>query len=182
MSLDLRELFNSFDIDEVRAQSILHKCEVHFILQTNLILPQKHKYPSFVVHWAYDACRKKLFNLIDNKDYEDQMQQEIDLLVEKTSKALKQLSSINEKEHVGHVHENVTLDLNSKKKVSAKKLLAPLNLTNEEINIKESEVQILTPIKEIDNTKIETPTSSLGTNLELLTLIKNHNILLGIYA
>jgi hypothetical protein len=181
-SLDSRELFYSFDIDEVPAQSILHKCEVHFIPQNNLVLPQKHKYPGFIVHWVYDACKKKLFNLIDNKDYEDQMQQEIDLLVEKTSKALKKLSRINEKEHDGQVHENVTLELNSKKKIPEKKLLAPLHLTNEEINIKESEVQILTPIKEIDNTKVETPTSTLGTNLELLTLLKNHNVLLGVHA
>lgn len=83
-SSDSRELFYSFHIDEVSAESVMHKCQVHFV-PPNKQLPQRHKHPGFIVRRVYDACEKKLFNLTD-KDYEDPMQEEIDLLVQKNSR------------------------------------------------------------------------------------------------
>uniref|UniRef100_A0ACD5VFB4 Uncharacterized protein n=1 Tax=Avena sativa TaxID=4498 RepID=A0ACD5VFB4_AVESA len=79
---DTRELFYSFHIDDVPAESVMHKCVVHFI-PLNKKIPSRKEHPGFIVQKVYDTVAKKLWNLTD-KDYEDNKQHEIDLLVMKT--------------------------------------------------------------------------------------------------
>ncbi|XP_024541990.1 uncharacterized protein LOC9663265 isoform X1 [Selaginella moellendorffii] len=83
---DTRELFYSFHRDEVPAESVMHKCVVHFI-PSHKKSPPRSLHPGFIVRKVYDTVEKKLWNLTD-KDYEDAKQKEIDLLVQKTHKAL----------------------------------------------------------------------------------------------
>lgn len=181
-SSDSRELFYSFHIDEVPAESVMHKCLVHFI-PPNKQLPQRHKHPGFIVRRVYDACEKKLFNLTD-KDYEDPMQQEIDLLVQKTREALGDLPDIDADEHMAPVEEEAPApDLKIKRKVSAKRTVAPLNLKGEEFSY--SELRNLSsemPGGKADSSIVETPTSAVGTDSEVSTLLKNHGVFLGVHA
>jgi hypothetical protein len=179
-SSDSRELFYSFHIDEVPAESVMHKCLVHFI-PPNKQLPQRHKHPGFIVRRVYDACEKKLFNLTD-KDYEDPMQQEIDLLVQKTREALGDLPDIDGDEHMSPVEEEAAPDLKTKRKVSAKRTVAPLNLKGEEFSHSELRNLSDTPTGKADTAKVETPTSTVGADLEVSTLLKNHCVLLGVHA
>nr|CAB3477260.1 unnamed protein product [Digitaria exilis] len=93
---DTRELFYSFHIDDVPAESVMHKCVVHFIPQHKQI-PSRKQHPGFIVQKVYDAVEKKLWNLTD-KDYEDNKQQEIDLLVKKTIDRIGQLPDLEPEE------------------------------------------------------------------------------------
>ncbi|KAE8766777.1 Transcription factor S-II domain containing protein [Hordeum vulgare] len=86
---DTRELFYSFHIDDVPAESVMHKCVVHFI-PLNKQIPSRKEHPGFIVQKVYDTVAKKLWNLTD-KDYEDNKQHEIDLLVKKTVDRIGQL-------------------------------------------------------------------------------------------
>lgn len=81
-SRDTRELFYSFHRDEVPAESVMHKCVVHFI-PLNKQIPRRKEHPGFIVQKVYDTEQRRLFKLTD-KDYEDNKQHEIDLLVQKT--------------------------------------------------------------------------------------------------
>lgn len=179
-SQESRELFYSFHIDEVPAESVMHKCQVHFI-PPNKQLPQRHKHPGFIVRRVYDACEKKLFNLTD-KDYEDPMQQEIDLLVQKTREALGDLPDIDGDEHMAPADEEPAPDLKIKRKVPAKRTVAPLNLKSEELSFSEPKVQAETPTSKADTVKAETPTSAVGTDSEVSSLLRNHGVLLGVHA
>ncbi|KAG0614610.1 hypothetical protein M758_6G190200 [Ceratodon purpureus] len=180
-SSDSRELFYSFHIDEVPAESVMHKCQVHFI-PPNKQLPLRHKHPGFIVRRVYDACEKKLFNLTD-KDYEDPMQQEIDLLVQKTRDALGDLLDIDADEPMAPADEEVVPDVKVKRKVPAKRTVAPLNLKGEEFSLSDPKVQADTPTTgKADTTKAETPTSTVGTDSEVSTLLRNHGVLLSVHA
>ncbi|KAK9049930.1 hypothetical protein SSX86_031102 [Deinandra increscens subsp. villosa] len=77
-----RELFYSFHMDEVPAETIIHKCIVHFVSAQNHI-PARKEYPGFIVRKVYDPHSKRLFKLTNN-GFLHYMQQEIDLLVRKT--------------------------------------------------------------------------------------------------
>ncbi|XP_011072667.1 uncharacterized protein LOC105157865 isoform X2 [Sesamum indicum] len=79
---DTRELFYSFHRDEVPAESVFHKCVVHFI-PLHKQIPSRQKHPGFIVQKVYDTEQRKLFKLTD-KDYEENKQHEIDVLVQKT--------------------------------------------------------------------------------------------------
>ncbi|KAL0447954.1 UNVERIFIED_CONTAM: hypothetical protein Slati_1923300 [Sesamum latifolium] len=79
---DTRELFYSFHRDEVPAESVFHKCVVHFI-PLHKQIPSRQKHPGFIVQKVYDTEQRKLFKLTD-KDYEESKQHEIDVLVQKT--------------------------------------------------------------------------------------------------
>ncbi|KAM3321755.1 hypothetical protein P3S67_002906 [Capsicum chacoense] len=81
-SQDTRELFYSFHRDEVPAESVMHKCVVHFV-PLNKQIPKRKEHPGFFVQKVYDTEQMRLFKLTD-KDYEDTKQHEIDLLVQKT--------------------------------------------------------------------------------------------------
>ncbi|XP_038971116.1 uncharacterized protein LOC103705583 [Phoenix dactylifera] len=89
---DTRELFYSFHLDEVPAESVMHKCIVHFV-PLNKKLPLRSEHPGFIVQKVYDTVEKKLWRLTD-KDYEDSKQHEIDLLVKKTFERLGDLPDI----------------------------------------------------------------------------------------
>lgn len=179
-SSDSRELFYSFHIDEVPAESVMHKCQVHFI-PPNKQLPQRHKHPGFIVRRVYDACEKKLFNLTD-KDYEDPMQLEIDLLVQKTRDALGDLPDIDGYEHMAPAEEKPALDLKIKRKVPEKRTVAPLNLKSEEFSVNEPKIQGETPSNKVDAARVETPISAVGTDMEVSTLLKIHGVSLSVHA
>lgn len=79
---DPRELFYSFHIDEVPAESVMHMCVVHFIPEHKQV-PSKKEHPGFIVQQVYDHREDKMYKITD-KDYEDYKQHHIDLLVMKT--------------------------------------------------------------------------------------------------
>ncbi|KAM3330640.1 hypothetical protein ACQJBY_027049 [Aegilops geniculata] len=79
---DPRELFYSFHIDEVPAESVMHMCVVHFIPEHKQV-PSKKEHPGFIVQQVYDHREEKMYKITD-KDYEDDKQHQIDLLIMKT--------------------------------------------------------------------------------------------------
>ncbi|PHU27999.1 hypothetical protein BC332_00092 [Capsicum chinense] len=81
-SRDARELFYSFHRDEIPAESVMHKCVVHFV-PLNKQIPRREEYPGYFVQNVYDTEQRRLFKLTD-EDYEGTKQHEIDLLVQKT--------------------------------------------------------------------------------------------------
>ncbi|THU63862.1 hypothetical protein C4D60_Mb01t20320 [Musa balbisiana] len=93
---DTRQLFYSFHLDEVPAESVMHKCVVHFVPLSKK-LPLRQQFPGFIVQNVYDTVEKKLWKLTD-KDYEDTKQHEIDLLVQKTRVRLGDLPDIESEE------------------------------------------------------------------------------------
>ena len=188
-SIDSRELFYSFHIDEVPAESVMHKCQVYFI-PPNKQLPLRSQHPGFFVRRVYDACEKKLFNLTD-KDYEDPMQKEIDRLVEKTRKALGDLPDIivdggDEKMAASSMdHEDVASpEIKIKRRVPAKRTIAPLNVKMElNINVPKCHFDNTPSFgKSADAAKAETPNSCVGTDAEVSTLLETHGVLLGVHA
>lgn len=96
---DTRELFYSFHRDDVPAESVMHKCVVHFV-PLNKKLPIRSQHPGFIVQKVYDTVERKLWKLTD-KDYEDGKQHEIDLLVQKTRERLGELQDIEPEEPSG---------------------------------------------------------------------------------
>lgn len=95
---DTRELFYSFHRDEVPAESVMHKCQAHFIPLSKQI-PDRSVHPGFIIQKVYDTVEKKLWKLTD-KDYEDGKQHEIDLLVQKTVKLLGEIPDLVETEDI----------------------------------------------------------------------------------
>ncbi|PWA89336.1 bromo adjacent homology (BAH) domain protein [Artemisia annua] len=81
-SFDTRELFYSFHKDEVHAETIMHKCKIHFITEKSHI-PRRKKYPGFIVQKVYNPNTKRLIK-ITNKDFLPDMKTEINDLVQKT--------------------------------------------------------------------------------------------------
>ncbi|XP_020570749.1 uncharacterized protein LOC110017925 [Phalaenopsis equestris] len=100
---DTRELFYSFHRDDVPAESVMHKCVVHFV-PLNKKLPIRSQHPGFIVQKVYDTVEKKLWKLTD-KDYEDGKQHEIDLLVQKTRERLGELPDLEPEETSGDQHD-----------------------------------------------------------------------------
>ncbi|KAJ0966676.1 hypothetical protein J5N97_023593 [Dioscorea zingiberensis] len=91
---DTREIYFSFHIDEVPAESVMHKCVVHFI-PIHKQLPIRTEYPGFVVQKVYDILQRKLWKL-NEYNHEDGKQHEINLLVNKTRERLGELPDIVE--------------------------------------------------------------------------------------
>ncbi|ONK64011.1 uncharacterized protein A4U43_C07F21190 [Asparagus officinalis] len=89
---DTRELFYSFHLDDVPAESVMHRCIVHFV-PLNKKLPVRSQHPGFIVQKVYDTVEKKLFKLTD-KDYEDCKQDELNQLVNKTMERLGELPDV----------------------------------------------------------------------------------------
>lgn len=89
---DTRELFYSFHIDDVPAESVMHKCIVHFIPQ-NKQIPARKKYPGFIVQNVYGAAEKKLWNITD-KEYDENMQSQINILLKKTIDRIGELPNL----------------------------------------------------------------------------------------
>ncbi|CAH9144321.1 unnamed protein product [Cuscuta epithymum] len=91
-SCDTRELFYSFHRDEIPAESVMHRCVVHFI-PSNKQIPRRIQHPGFLVQRVYDTEQMDLFELLDN-NHEDSKQHELDLLVQKTFSRLGDLPDI----------------------------------------------------------------------------------------
>ncbi|OVA08265.1 Bromo adjacent homology (BAH) domain [Macleaya cordata] len=83
---DSRELFYSFKREEVPAASLMYKCVVHFI-PLHKQLPVRSQHPGFIVQRVY-AYKEKMLWKITDKDYVDDKQREIDLLLQKTQERL----------------------------------------------------------------------------------------------
>ncbi|KAF3635108.1 hypothetical protein FXO38_24800 [Capsicum annuum] len=73
-SRDARELFYSFNRDEIPAESVMHKCVVHFV-PLNKQIPRREEYPGYFVQNVYDTEQRRLFKLED-EDYEAPVSQE----------------------------------------------------------------------------------------------------------
>ncbi|KAJ4788524.1 hypothetical protein LUZ62_039770 [Rhynchospora pubera] len=89
---DTRELFYSWHRDEVPAESVMHRCVVHFIPPSKQ-LPPRSLHPGFVVQKIYDTDNRKLFKLTD-RDYEDHFQQELQHLMKMTRERIGDLPDI----------------------------------------------------------------------------------------
>jgi BAH domain len=100
---DTRELFYSWHRDEVPAESVMHRCVVHFIPPSKQ-LPPRSLHPGFVVQKVYDTDNRKLFKLTD-RDYEDNFQQEIQHLMKITRKRIGELPDLPD-----HTTENKNND------------------------------------------------------------------------
>lgn len=87
-----RELFYSFHQYVVPAENVMHTCAVHFI-PVHKRLPTSKEVPGFIVQKVYNTKEKKLRNLTD-KVYDNNQQQEMDNLVQKTIQRLGELSDI----------------------------------------------------------------------------------------
>ncbi|XP_020216482.1 uncharacterized protein LOC109800163 [Cajanus cajan] len=161
-SRDTRELFYSFHRDEVPAESVMHKCVVHFV-PIHKQLPNRKQHPGFIVQKVYDTVERKLWKLTD-KDYEDNKQQEIDELVQKTLQRLGELIDIEPEEPV--VDQE---DLMKNKRILRKKSISPLDVSKEDETTRKSD-QLLKP---------ETPGSCVNNASEHYRILVDFNALTG---
>ncbi|KAG6389284.1 hypothetical protein SASPL_150750 [Salvia splendens] len=159
-SRDTRELFYSFHRDEVPAESVMHKCVVHFIPR-NKRIPDRKEHPGFIVQKVYDTEQRKLFKLTD-KDYEDNKQHEIDLLVQKTYARLGEIPDI-EPDDANMDQEDQTKN----KRLLRKKNVSPLDVSREDEGNKSFTL------------KAETPGSTPAGATEYYTILLNLKMLTG---
>lgn len=89
LTVDSRELFYSLHLDEFPAESVMHKCIVHFVPPHKQI-PSSMEHPGFVVQKVYDDINQKLWKITD-KGHADGSQREIDRLIKKTQEHLGEL-------------------------------------------------------------------------------------------
>ncbi|XP_037495630.1 uncharacterized protein LOC119369054 isoform X2 [Jatropha curcas] len=160
-SRDTRELFYSFHRDEVPAESVMHKCVVHFV-PIHKQLPVRKQHPGFIVQKVYDTVERKLWKLTD-KDYEDNKQHEIDLLVQKTLSRLGDLPDIEIEENAAEPE-----DQSKVKRTLRKKNIAPLDVSREDEATMRPE-----------NLKAETPGSCPGNTSEYYAILEKFNALTG---
>ncbi|KAH9301640.1 hypothetical protein KI387_013223, partial [Taxus chinensis] len=168
LSRDARELFYSFHHDEVPAESVMHKCVVHFI-PLNKQIPPRSKHPGFIVQKVYDTVEKKLWKLTD-KDYEDSKQKEIDLLVQKTRNVLGELPDVISDELIADQEEPERNKRNVRRRT-----LTPLSIHKDEDTTGKTEPFV----------RVETPGSSMhdgqtGNPSEVYTILINHEALTGV--
>ncbi|KAG9145118.1 hypothetical protein Leryth_008919 [Lithospermum erythrorhizon] len=160
-SRDLRELFYSFHRDEVPAESVMHKCVVHFI-PLNKQIPRRKEHPGFIVQKVYCTERRRLFKLTD-KDYEDNKQEEIDLLVQKTMSRLGDLPDIEHDEG----------DVDHEEQLTNKRLLRKSNMTPLDVSKEEG------VFKSAQSLKAETPGSCPSNASEYCAILFQFNVLTG---
>ena len=161
-SCDTRELFYSFHRDDVPAESVMHKCVVHFV-PIHKQLPNRKQHPGFIVQKVYDTVERKLWKLTD-KDYEDNKQQEIDELVQKTLKRLGELLDIEPEEPVADQE-----DLMKNKRILRKKSISPLDVSKEEETTRKGDQPL----------KPETPWSCINNASEHYRILVDFNVLTG---
>uniref|UniRef100_A0ACD6A0H8 Uncharacterized protein n=1 Tax=Avena sativa TaxID=4498 RepID=A0ACD6A0H8_AVESA len=102
---DPRELFYSFHLDQVAAESVMHTCVIHFIPQHKQV-PSKKEHPGFIVQQVYDHKEEKCWKLTDT-DYEEANQEEIDLLVMKTMDRIGELPDCDPEDIPGDKSDNL---------------------------------------------------------------------------
>ncbi|KAB5573569.1 hypothetical protein DKX38_000763 [Salix brachista] len=164
-SRDTRELFYSFHRDEVPAESVMHKCVVHFV-PVHKQLPNRKQYPGFIVRKVYDTVERKLWKLTD-KDYEDNKQHEIDLLVQKTLSRMGDLPDI-EVEDAPAAPPPEQEDPTKSKRTLRRKTVSPLDVSREEEATTRS-----------DSFKAETPGSCTGNGSEYYAILLKFDALTG---
>ncbi|KAM1850805.1 hypothetical protein ACFX13_014941 [Malus domestica] len=161
-STDTRELFYSFHRDEVPAESVMHKCLVHFV-PLNKQLPSRKQHPGFIVQKVYDTQGKKLWKLTD-RDYEEDKQHEIYLLVKKTIKLLGELPDIEIADNTGYQDDHLKT-----KSGQIKKNMSPLDISRvEEATARPG-----------PNQKAETPGSCTTSNTEYHSILAQSMALTG---
>ncbi|KAF7828273.1 transcriptional regulator ATRX-like protein isoform X2 [Senna tora] len=161
-SRDTRELFYSFHRDEVPAESVMHKCVVHFV-PINKQLPNRKQHPGFIVQKVYDTVERKLWKLTD-KDYEDNKQQEIDDLVHKTLKRIVDLPDIETEEAPADQEDQM-----KNKRSFRKRNISPLDVSREDEATPRNEQQL----------KPETPGSCVNNASEHYQILANLKVLTG---
>ncbi|XP_042506618.1 uncharacterized protein LOC122082876 [Macadamia integrifolia] len=157
---DTRELFYSFHRDAVPAESIMHKCVVHFV-PLHKQLPQRSRHPGFIIQKVYDIVEKKLWKLTD-KDYEDTKQHEIDLLVQKTRERLGELPDVEPEDAPAEQEEPL-----KNKRSLRKKNMSPLDVSREDDEATRS------------NSRTETPGSVANDASEFYSILANFKALTG---
>ncbi|CAJ2650655.1 unnamed protein product [Trifolium pratense] len=161
-SCDTRELFYSFHRDEVPAESVMHKCVVHFV-PLNKQFPKRKQHPGFIVQKVYDTLERKLWKLTD-KDFEDIKQQEIDELVQKTRKRIGELLDI-EPEEVPPADQEVTKN----KRSLRRKSISPIDVSREEEGVPKTD----------QHSKPETPASCVNNDSKYHRILVKFNSLTG---
>lgn len=156
-SRDTRELFYSFHRDEVPAESVMHKCVVHFV-PIHKQLPVRKQNPGFIVQKVYDTVERKLWKLTD-KDYEDNKQHEIDLLVQKTMSRLGDLPDLEIEDTITDQEDQLKT-----KRSLRKKNISPLDVTREDTK---------------PDGKAETPLSCTPNASEHYSILLKFNALTG---
>ncbi|GJY50702.1 bromo adjacent homology domain-containing protein [Tanacetum coccineum] len=81
-----RILYYSFDKCEFPADSVMHKCRVHY-LEPDKNIPSPKQHPGFIVRKVYDSISNKLNELLDS-GFEEWKQREISLLVQRTNQII----------------------------------------------------------------------------------------------
>lgn len=152
---DTRELFYSFHRDEVPAESVMHKCQAHFI-PLNKQIPDRSVHPGFIIQKVYDTVEKKLWKLTD-KDYEDGKQHEIDLLVQKTVKHLGEIPDLVETDDIVVDSEDPIKDRRGLKR----KEIPPLDVSRDA------------------NIRHEHPIAETPGNSEMYRILANFKVLTG---
>ncbi|KAA8522407.1 hypothetical protein F0562_013232 [Nyssa sinensis] len=161
-SRDTRELFYSFHRDEVPAESVMHKCLVHFI-PLNKQIPNRKQHPGFIVQKVYDTEQRRLFRLTD-KDYEDNKQHEIDLLVQKTMLRLGDLPDIETEDPAADQEDQLR-----NKRLLRRKNMSPLDVSREDE----------TTTRSSQHLKAETPGSVTSNASEHTGILANFKALTG---
>ncbi|TVU23637.1 hypothetical protein EJB05_26013, partial [Eragrostis curvula] len=173
---DTRELYYSFHIDDVPAESVLHKCAVHFIPQ-NKQIPLRKKHPGFIVQKVYGAVEKKLWDLTD-KEHEDR-QHDIDILLKKTLDRIGELPDIEPEDTPGDRTDQLsdTLSLNNTDATrnpgdSTSQFSDKLSLHNKDVN--RTDVTRKPPVGKPEKffTRAEIPESARPRNYAILARYK----------
>ncbi|XP_052209863.1 uncharacterized protein LOC127813127 isoform X2 [Diospyros lotus] len=161
-SRDTRELFYSFHHDDVPAESVMHKCVVHFI-PLNKQIPNRKQHPGFIVQKVYDTEQRRLFKLTD-KDYEDTKQGELDELVQKTLARLGDIPDIETEDNHTDQEDQV-----KNKRLLRRKNMSPLDVSRDD--------EVMT--KSGQPLKAETPGSVTSNTSEYYTILSNFKALTG---
>ncbi|KAE8697623.1 hypothetical protein F3Y22_tig00110616pilonHSYRG00030 [Hibiscus syriacus] len=164
-SRDTRELFYSFHRDEVPAESVMHKCVVHFV-PIHKQHPKRKQHPGFIVQRVYDTVERKLWKLTD-KDYEDSKHHEIDLLVQKTLSRLGDLPDLETDDTAPVVDQEEQLKA---KRSLRKKNISPLDVTRSDEGTARSDQHL----------KAETPGSCTSNTSEYYTTLSKAKVLTGV--
>ena len=161
-SHDTRELFYSFHRDQVPAESVMHKCVVHFV-PLHKQLPVRKQHPGFIVRKVYDTVEKKLWKLTD-KDYEDSKQAEIDELVKKTMSRLGDLPDIEPEDAPADQEDQLKT-----KRSFKRKNISPLDISRDESEATRYDHSL----------KAETPGSCTTNRSEYYSILEIFDVLTG---
>lgn len=154
-----RELLYSSHMDEVPAESVMHECVVHFI-PLNKQVPERLKHPGFVVQRVYDFKRRTYYSLTD-RDYEDGLQREIDLLVQKTHERLGNLPDLEPEGTAGNRETKI-----KSKPLNRRRGMSPLHVS-----------LVDEGVPELKSPSVETPGSTAAISSDCYSLLVNYKLL-----